>query len=921
MRLVVSYCGREIEVKQTLWQFRTLEHFLDCVSLATGILYDSIICITKQGVQVNETAMDELLAYERDSDLEFYVFDRKLLYADLEVIAPQLELELDPQPDLTPPHVELPATPLAQLEMLEWAQDVQHRVETQYNTACEVHACIERIHTSTLVALANLQAHTVTIKRATKTLEEIASKELGSMDELLQRYEHDLYVLSRVPIETKLLAKPVPRNAKPPTLGDFVDAGKIRTTAKECRMQHSELQTRYANTVQVEVQLAVDLADLVSEIHHTHIEPSTETLAQIREVYQCTQEAVHELEVLHENASDDTEQLSGQSKRTLEHVTDMNRTAARIDGYRTRASQNLAYLVSDRNELVHRHLNLVQDISSLQSDYADLGAALAEIDAALASSGLDGFKRLHRLKKMLWAYGASLIEGVRRTEFTPLFMDKAQRLAELMAQFTESERAARMEFATHVASQLPFELVLETQPPVLDVTTRRRDTNETHALTRQDLDAFLERLQVLEHDTHHAAQAALIAEVRTELQNYMARLDRAEATFAVIAARELHLNEDESDDASEASRHSPISSQQLSDTLRRQLQIAQQRSERLEEELQRRTAEWSEERAALQRAASLAHSRLEASAHEADAQRTRVHTRLESISERISALHVADTQTLEQVRSELSGVQEKLRSDQHEWTYVGALLARVSALHQYACAPDALHPPAMHVRELSEADTRAELQALDPDRFLDDVHGRMEWLVAHIRRMQARAAAVAQVPLSLDHIAPGDVALFLPAQTRDGRWMAFQLHNSHCYLRMTEALRHTTSQRDWLVGRVTRLETHEATARDALRLPPGTAYSWVDVEGWEDADTLFSAHLPTSRPPWFPARSAEARPPRKSSGSSKIGAPWQPRADAPQRALTVDGSTLPLAIPRTPSRATEALMRLNSTATRPGQDA
>lgn len=39
------------------------------MSLATGILYDSIICITKQGVQVNEAAMDELLAYERDADL------------------------------------------------------------------------------------------------------------------------------------------------------------------------------------------------------------------------------------------------------------------------------------------------------------------------------------------------------------------------------------------------------------------------------------------------------------------------------------------------------------------------------------------------------------------------------------------------------------------------------------------------------------------------------------------------------------------------------------------------------------------------------------------------------------------------------------------------------------------------------------
>ena len=165
------------------------------------------------------------------------------------------------------------------------------------------------------------------------------------------------------------------------------------------------------------------------------------------------------------------------------------------------------------DHLIHAGLQQIQDREIRQDR-----AALAEIDAALASPKLDGFKRLQRLKKMLWAYGASLVEGVRRTEFTPLFMDKAQRLAELMAQFTESERAARMEYATHVASQLPFELVLETQPPVLDVTTRRRDTNDTHALTRQDLDAFLERLRVLEHETHHAAPAVLISEVRTELK-------------------------------------------------------------------------------------------------------------------------------------------------------------------------------------------------------------------------------------------------------------------------------------------------------------------------------------------------------------------------------------------------------------------
>lgn len=37
----------------------SLEHLLDCVSLATGILSDSLICMTKEGVQVTADVLDQ----------------------------------------------------------------------------------------------------------------------------------------------------------------------------------------------------------------------------------------------------------------------------------------------------------------------------------------------------------------------------------------------------------------------------------------------------------------------------------------------------------------------------------------------------------------------------------------------------------------------------------------------------------------------------------------------------------------------------------------------------------------------------------------------------------------------------------------------------------------------------------------------
>lgn len=807
-----------------------------------------------------------------------------------------------------------------------WIQEVQKLIELQRHTAHEQHACIGRIQVSTHVALANLQAHTETIKQAVKTLEGIASREFGSMESLLKRYERDLMVLSRIPVEPRLLVKTTAMQSQQPrTLGDYVNAEETRDIAQRCGVEFSRLRERHADSLQIEFQLAVDLADLTTEVNHTHYAPSTETLAQIQ--YACASCLEHLREIEEQCRLEHDRKGPVVKNCTAEHIRALNEKAERVHTLQRQISQCLACLVSDRNELVYRHLNLVQDISSLQSDYADFGAMLTDIDAELTSPKLDGFKHLNRIKKMVWAYGASLIEAVRRSEFTPLFMKKAQHVAELMAQFTESERTAREEHAVQVASQLPWEPAIGTQPPSLDVSIRRRDSEDTSSLSREDLRVFFQQLDALEAELlkiDPQKSCNPVNEIRSELQGLVAHLDRAEDTFTSIAQREFQLRDDDSDDGSEDQARSVSGSERIEDALRHQLALAQQRSERLEEELKRRTAEWSEERQALQRAASLAQSQLEANVNEQHAARSKAPEQLAQISERLNKLSMDDTNTVQQACDDLSRIQKRLQSEDQDWASIPPLLARVKALQTYACAADALNPPKPFLEEMSSPEARAALRTLDPEQFYSDVHDRLEYLASVVRRLQkcrnrseknnaavtaAAAATTSGVQLSVADFVPGSLALFTPS---NGVWAAFQFGEPRFYLHITDRLAQTIKEREWLVARIVRIEAREAHHEDSIPLAPGTAYSLVDVEGWDDPQMLLkTTHVPDRAS--LGVDGSEPSPSRKSSGGSHgsgVAAPWQPRANAPQRSLTVDGNARTMSTPRAPAAATDVLTRL-----------
>lgn len=483
------------------------------------------------------------------------------------------------------PPVDVSSADDARATLLTWGRSVAQTIEEHWTAAVDLHACIERIYASTRVGLANLQLHTGAISQARVTLEEIASKEFAAMEEAVQRCDVDVYFVNHLPIHPALANDPTKT-----LLGAYIAPEKMHAAAKACRDDYTQLQQQYATALQAELPLSVDLADLVTEVEQTEIAPSAESLGQVRAARERGQEALRTLEE------------PDMALAAMEHAAE---TLHQCDA---QVVQNLLCLVADRNELMYRHLNLVQDISSLQSEYAELGTSFAEMDAALASPTSAAYRDLQQLAKLPWAYAHGLVEAVRRTEFSQLFMDKAQSLAELMARFSDEETKKRKEHAANIATQLPWELGLESHPPTLEITTKRRNPLSV-ALVREDLTAFLHTLERLAHKIsaiYPQAAGNPAQELHTELQPLVARLDGAEAAFTVLARAQLHIHDDDaSEDGSEDGAHPSTLSQSVREdpALRRQLAMAHERSQRLEEELARRTAEWNAERHAWERTA------------------------------------------------------------------------------------------------------------------------------------------------------------------------------------------------------------------------------------------------------------------------------------------------------------------------------
>lgn len=811
-----------------------------------------------------------------------------LLVADTETMVPALELDLKFHATTSVPPLVPPITRRSLRMLSSWVDKVQSTMHTYREQAKDLCRSIALMHESTVVALANLQLHAKSVKKAVFALNTLAAKDLGDMEEMLQRSDGDLYVLRHTPAHPSFAELCMQQSessdgrgtdSEAVMLADLVELSQMALAVDQGRTEVQRVQNEYINAMNMEFQLHVDLNDLATEIEHTDLQPSLDSHDQVHRACRDTQVWADELKKRCEYSP----QSSFRGDAAISDlVSSLYMDAQKLCERETEAVDALNCLVSDHNELLYRHLNLVQDVSSLQSDFAELSSLVADVDALLQSPPTDAFRQLSRLKRMCCAYAVTLVEAVRRSEFTTRFLSRAQNVAELMAKVSQFEVARRHKYTTEVAPLLACSnLNLESPPPILDITTRRRDSSKILPCSRADVDELLEQLEKLELELQQRGSLCRPAtEVRAGLSPWLQMLESGEQEFKEAAKKELGLAEM---NESEEDLHSELSSQHeenddgitRSETWQRQLAAAQSRIQFLEAELKTRTTEWHDDRQRLERAVREAGSKLAAAG---------------------TSLSPATDNVMEQVRPWLHGA---LKLQRHLDKMEGRPVSEMPSL------------------ETSDAVWKA-LQASDPTLW-DHIQAKLDVVPARTRQDQrtfqreherhAKELWLSRTYINVQTLEVGSLAIFVPARQRQLQqgsrvvWTAVQVQGPLPILVTDAALETHLQSQDWLLARVVKLERRISDDKCPYGLSLSTPYILVTVDGWSSPSALLSSVAERHRQPprtgssvTFFAGPGPLSTSTLSQGSSRaVSAPWQSetRRGLVARTASVLNSTSP----------------------------
>lgn len=494
---------------------------------------------------------------------EFFVFNRDYLYADVDSIAHELTEE--PALSPLPSEVEVirPPTPRSLENIVSWSHSILEYVHSHASTSRDHYSALCIIQRSTSIALTNLLSHSANVKDGGSPEKEKSTRELDRMRNLISGYSRDLDVLGLVSVNNKLLPSTSSSSSSSVkrTLGDYVSRGKMGAVAEACNKVYIELHGRLDELNANFAQLEADTTELDAEVNGTHTQPSKETMEEVAQAEARAEELAASVIA---SCSPDSNGWPVADKLDDETMDTLQQGIEELYLLDEVARESVRRLTADKNDLAARSLTLLSDISSLQSDYADLSASLAAFHADVYSSRIDGFRHLARLNKMLWAYGATVIEAVRRREFNTHFLAKSQSLAELMAKVSSKERKRRNNYRSEVAGQLPWEVKgMDEAPPSLELSTSRT-TPTGPELERRDVEDLLQMIDEIEATLAQAdaisgdASNPSISDIKKQFQDLLARLDLMDDEFTALVERNLleddsETGEDEREGGSDSS--------------------------------------------------------------------------------------------------------------------------------------------------------------------------------------------------------------------------------------------------------------------------------------------------------------------------------------------------------------------------------
>ncbi|KAI0049190.1 hypothetical protein FA95DRAFT_921642 [Auriscalpium vulgare] len=225
------------------------------------------------------------------------------------------------------------------------------------------------------------------------------------------------------------------------------------------------------------------------------------------------------------------------------HMADTEGILQELRQFDTAIRNNVSSIVDLKNMFTEQCMRALRQVSLLNHDIVDLPPTLTALQASFRAK--NSFSHIQRLHSMMYAYGATVVEVVRRKEFARFFYQRAQVILEVMAKLSAAERKRRQVYRGEIHGQLPFDTRgMDDAAPVIDFSpTGGNAADSPYTVERSDVQEFLNVLDDLERyaETLDDGDGALVTirNTRANLQKLVTKMDGLETGFDRIAEKTL----------------------------------------------------------------------------------------------------------------------------------------------------------------------------------------------------------------------------------------------------------------------------------------------------------------------------------------------------------------------------------------------
>ncbi|KAG0298760.1 oligomeric, coiled-coil, peripheral membrane protein [Linnemannia gamsii] len=493
MKLYRAETGKRVVIPQ-LRPNDGLDTLRLAIEKATRVPQSSQILMTSDGLQLKSDMMFDAITSTGKDECTIMVYNREVLTTDISSSILTLTEQARTEPTILPltvSQLEATTTPSRQESSSvnrAWGSRFQRTFEAYvehvmaYYKAIVAHAGVcerimEELRMQSLavqVALTNLDAHSRSVLETFEKFNAFATKELTKQARLLQSFPRDIEALRQIRVHPALLPPDSPERY----ISDFIPTDKLVLWAERCRGIHEELlrdgkdlsssiKEVQEGTVAIRSNSGINLAQLESameDILHT-----VEQQSHIRQCAERDQLRVRErvLEISRpEGFSGSASTLEALGQLAEVYKTDYIAASRQSDEI---LREKLGIFISAKRSQTANLISQLMHISKLQSTIASIPPSLANLDDALRKRDAD-FSQLVYVQRIPIAYGALVVEIVRRREYAKLLLQKSQQWAEVMSRFRQMEQRRRDSFRTEVAKFVPVVVPgLDDAPPFCEI--------------------------------------------------------------------------------------------------------------------------------------------------------------------------------------------------------------------------------------------------------------------------------------------------------------------------------------------------------------------------------------------------------------------------------------------------------------------